>query len=221
MTREAAALGRRLTREQATLLAGYLELVERFRDKVNLVGPADWPTILATLVADSWHLADFLAGPAVSRLLPPAGTPVACLDFGAGAGLPGIPLRAFLNRGPYHLLEARQKRCVFLTEAVARLGLTGLAVAEGDVARTVPAILAGRGEAFVLCVSRAFAPWREFLAICRGLVPPPMAVLTMTGDACAAGPDDTPGFVRAAAASYAVGGRTRHLTLYSPAVPSM
>ncbi|MEA4857360.1 MAG: RsmG family class I SAM-dependent methyltransferase [Solidesulfovibrio sp.] len=218
VTREAAALGRRLTREQATLLAGYLQLVERFRGKVNLVGPADWPTVLATLVADSWHLADFLAGPAVSRLLPPAGAPVACLDFGAGAGLPGIPLRAFWNRGPYYLLEARRKRCVFLTEAVARLGLAGLAVAEGDVARIVPAVLAGRGEGFVLCVSRAFAPWREFLAVCRALVPPPMAVVTMTGEACR---DDAPGFGLAAAAAYPVGGRTRHLSLYSPAVPSM
>lgn len=220
MAREAAALGRTLTDDQAALLAGYLALVERFRGKVNLVGPADWKTILATLVADSWHVADFLTSAAAARVLPGGGEPFSSLDFGAGAGLPGIALRAFFDRGPYYLLEARQKRCVFLTEAVSRLGLAGLHVVEGDVARTVPVILAGRGQGFALCLSRAFAPWREFLAICRRLVPPPMAVLTMTGEACAAGPD-TPGFVLAAATSYPVGDKTRYLSLFAPATPSM
>lgn len=220
VVREAARLGRSLTDAQAAVIAGYLTLVERFRGKVNLVGPAGWQTILATLVADSWQVADFLAGQAAARVLPPAGQPLTCLDFGAGAGLPGIPLRAFFDRGPYYLLEARQKRCVFLTEAVARLGLTGLHVAEGDVARTVPTILTGRGDGFILCLSRAFAPWREFLAICRELVPPPMAVLTMTGEACPEG-EARPGFGLAAAASYPVGDRTRFLSLYSPSTPSI
>lgn len=219
VSREALSLGRRLAPSQAALLAGYLQLVERFRSKVNLVGPTRWQGVLETLVADSWHLADFLAeGPGAS-VLPPMGEPVVCLDFGAGAGLPGVPLRAFFDRGPYYLLEARQKRCVFLAEAVARLGLSGMHVAEGDVRRTVPDILARERGAFVLCLSRAFAPWRQFLAICRELAPPPMAVLTMTGEACAQG--DAAGFALSAASSYICGGKTRYLSLFSPVTASM
>ncbi len=214
VSREAARLGRALEPAQAGLLAGYLALLERFRSRVNLVGPGDWPTVLATLVADSWHLADFLRGEAAARVLPTEGAALTCLDFGAGAGLPGIPLRAFYNRGPYHLLEARRKRCVFLAEAVARLGLDGVSVDEGDVGRTVPAILAGCPDAFVLCLSRAFAPWPRFLDICGRLVRAPMAVLTMTGEAVDAARVPPP-FVLAAASAYAVGERTRYLSLFA------
>jgi 16S rRNA (guanine527-N7)-methyltransferase len=219
VTRAAAGLGRELAPGQAALLAGYLDLLSRWRRKINLVGPSDWQTMLATLVADSWHVADFLAGPSVRAVLPPAGEPVVSLDFGAGAGLPGIPLRAFFDRGPYILLEARAKRAVFLGEAVARLRLSGMAVAEGRVENTVSGILAGHRGAFVLCISRAFAPWSEFLAICRTLVRPPMAVLTMTGEATQSG--QTPAaFALAAQATYAVGDRTRYLSLFTPKAAS-
>ncbi len=218
--RAALALGRELSPRQAQVLAGYLGLVERFRTRVNLVGPSDWRVVLETLVADSWHLADFLAGEAASAVLPPPGAPLVCLDFGAGAGLPGLPLRAFWERGPYWLLEARQKRCVFLSEAVARLGLAGLRVAEGDVRRTVPDILAREPGAFVLCLGRAFAPWARFLALCRELVRPPMAVLAMTGAPCPAG--ETPdGFALGAEAAYAVAGKTRYLSLFAAPAASM
>lgn len=216
---QAARLGRVLASSEAGLLAGYLALLGRWRGKANLVGPSDWREILATLVADSWHLADFLAGPAAA-FLPPGDEPVLCLDFGAGAGLPGVPLRAFWNRGPYALLEARQKRSIFLGECLARLPLSGLSVAEGRVEATVPPILAAApAGTFVLCVSRAFAPWPQFLTICRELVRRPMAVLTMTGTPITAG-ETPPEFVLAAADSYVVAGKPRYLSLFTPSAAS-
>ncbi len=226
VARAAAGLGRVLSDAQAGILAGYLNLLLRWRGKANLVGPGDWETILATLVADSWHVADFLASPAAAAVLPSAGAPLVCLDFGAGAGLPGVPLRAFWDRGAYVLLEARTKRAAFLREAAARLPLPGLSVAEGRVEATVPAILAHKPEVFVLCLSRAFAPWPRFLEICRDLVRRPMAVLTMTGEAPA--PQAVPsGFVLATGASYGSGGsggasgRTRYVSLFAPESISM
>lgn len=220
VTRVTAGLGRDLTAGQAELLSGYLRLVDRFRSKVNLVGPSDWETVLGTLVADSWHVADFLSGPAGAAVLPPTGQPVLCLDFGAGAGLPGLPLRAFFDRGDYVLLEAREKRAFFLNEAVARLGLSGLSVAEGRVEDTVPGIVANHPDAFVLCISRAFAPWPQFLALCRRLVRPPMAALTMTGEAPAEAETPT-GYVLGATASYRIGDKTRYLSLFASSAASM
>ena len=218
---QAAKLGRVLAPPEADLLAGYLALLGRWRGKANLVGPSDWREILATLTADSWHVADFLAGPAAA-FLPPGDEPVLSLDFGAGAGLPGIPLRAFWNRGPYALLEARQKRCVFLGECVARLpGLSGLSVAEGRVEATVPPLLAAAAPGtFVLCLGRAFAPWPQFLGLCRELVRRPMAVLTMTGAPTPAG-ETPPDFALAAADSYVVAGKPRYLSLFTASAASM
>jgi len=214
VARLAAELGRTLTANQAALLADYLDVLLRWRRRVNLVGPADWPTILSTLVADSWHLADFLAGPAEAHL--PAASPLVLLDFGAGAGLPGIPLRAFYERGSYVLLESRAKRAIFLGEAVDRLSLPATRVVEGRVEQTVPGVLAACPDAFVLCLSRAFAPWEDFLDICRDLVRPPMAVLTMTGGLAGEAGSLPPGWTATARTAYPVAGKERYLTLFVP-----
>ena len=212
---EAGRLGRVLSLGQAGLLAGYLGLLVHWRRKVNLVGPSDWPTMLTELVADSWHLADFLSGPEAGAVLPPPGAPLCLLDFGAGAGLPGIPLRAFYPGGEYVLLESRVKRAIFLGEAVDRLKLPATFVAEGRVEVTVPPIVAARPGVFTLCLGRAFAPWPQFLELCRTLVPAPMAVLAMTGQTpeAAAVP---PAFALVAGASYPAPGGQRYFSLFTP-----
>lgn len=219
VVRAAAGLGRTLSSAQAEVVAGYLDLLCRWRRKINLVGPSDWRTMLAALVADSWHLADFLAGPAGSFLPPDGDERLVCLDFGAGAGLPGIPLRAFFTRGEYILLEARARRAIFLGEAVDRLGLARTRVAEGRVEATVPPLLAARPGGFTLCLSRAFAPWPKFLEICRTLVPGPLAVVAMTGEA-PRGPEVPAGFSLTAQAAYPAPGRQRYLSLFSPVAAS-
>jgi 16S rRNA (guanine527-N7)-methyltransferase len=211
----AAGLGRELTPDQAAGLAGYLDLLLHWRRKINLVGPSDWPIILSTLVADSWYLADFLAGPAAAAVLPAPEAPLRLLDFGAGAGLPGIPLRLFWPRGEYVLLESRLKRAIFLGEAVDRLGLLRTRVAEGRVEDTVPGELARASKAFILCLSRAFAPWPRFLEICRELVPAPMAVLAMTNDPIPS--QEVPReFFLSVQVDYPAAGRTRSLALFTP-----
>ncbi len=111
----AARLGRALTDEQAGLLAAYLGLLVKWNSRMNLVGPSAWPEILETLVQDSWHLADLLES------LDPQ--PAETLDLGAGAGLPGIPLRVFWTSGDYWLVEPRQKRALFMEQAAAHMRL--------------------------------------------------------------------------------------------------
>lgn len=143
-----ADLHRTLNHSQAEGLGRYLQMLLKWNRRINLVGPGDWRTTLADLVADSWHLADHL------RTLPLPAVP-RTVDLGAGAGLPGVPLRLFWPAGDFHLVEIRQKRSAFLFQVVSALGLRQTFV------RPEPAEYALPGLAPVdLCLSRAFMPWQ-------------------------------------------------------------
>ena len=149
----AATLGRDLDEHQADLVAAYLEGLVKWNRAMNLVGAQHWREALENLVADSWHLADLVAG------LPLPAEP-RTLDLGAGAGLPGIPLRVFWQAGSYTLVEPRAKRSAFMRFALSQMNLQRTEVAQCRVedlpAGSLPADL---------IVSRAFMPWPKLLPL--------------------------------------------------------
>ena len=151
-------------------IAGYLELLLHWNRSMNLVGTRTWQDTFHTLVVDSLHVAAFLD----TLPLPPEPE---VWDLGAGAGLPGIPLRAAWQRGNYTMVEAREKRAMFLRMALARHPLPGTNVFQG------------RAEAFMpsrppadLVVSRAFMPWRELLDFVSGHLAPGGQVVFLSLD---------------------------------------
>lgn len=73
------------------------------------------------------HLADSLL------LLRFAPFPGRLLDFGSGAGYPGIPLALYLPGARVTLLEASSKKCAFLSRVRGMLGLSNIDVVEGRV----------------------------------------------------------------------------------------
>ncbi len=168
----AAGLGRTLEPAQAEGLARYLAELAAWNQRMNLVGRADWREVLADLVADSWHLADFLAGLA----WPDGDGRPKCVDVGAGAGLPGIPLRLFWEAGSYVLLEPRQKRAAFLNRALSLL--------RPPRTRAVCARLEQAGNLFPadLFLSRAFRPWPEVLELARPLLAPGGRCVILAGE---------------------------------------
>lgn len=188
-------LGRDLAPDQARGLALYLAELMRWNRSVNLVGHSAWREVLADLVADSWRLADFLAG----LPLPAGGDRPRCVDAGAGAGLPGVPLRLFWTAGEYLLLEPRQKRVAFLNRVLSLLRLPrtralGLRVEEAG-ADVFPA------DVFL---SRAFRPWPEVLALAGPRLAPGGRCLVLAGEPPPrAGDPRLAGFGLEAAASYA------------------
>jgi 16S rRNA (guanine527-N7)-methyltransferase len=121
------------------------------------VGPSDWRTIFDTLVVDSLFLADFLAG------LKLADRPL-CLDFGAGAGLPGIPLRMLWQQGDYWLVELRERRAMFMKSVLGKLNLPGTNVFHGRAEEVLDRLKRNGAEATAdLILSRAFMPWEKLL----------------------------------------------------------
>ncbi len=175
----------------------YLETLLKWNKAMNLVGPSTWLEVLETLIVDSFHLALFLD----ELPLPPEPR---CRDLGAGAGLPGIPLRLLRQQGEYVLVEAREKRALFLKTVLGLLGLPGTRVFHG------------RAEAFLaaepaadLIVSRAFMPWEKVLDLVREFVAPGGFTVFLTLRPL---PENPPvGWTGAAERSYTVAGSSRYL----------
>lgn len=205
----ARELGRELAAPQAGALAAYLAALMKWKDAVNLVSARDWQDALANLVADSWHLADFLA------IL---GLPEAprSLDLGAGAGLPGLPLRAFWPPGRYLLVEPRHKRVAFMRTALARMGLERTEV-RACRAQDLP----GADLPADLVLSRAFMPWRELVAFVRPMLAPGGLCVVMANQDAPDAADLPPGWALRGRAAYASGAGQRYFWALSPESMSM
>ena len=155
--------GFELTEETLPPLAGYLGLLIQWNRVMNLVGTRTTEDTFFTLVVDSLHLGRFLREDVEYSAAP------CCWDLGSGAGLPGLPLRMIWQEGDYWMVEAREKRALFLSTVLAKYPLPGTHV------------FRGRAEAFMagppartadLIVSRAFMPqpesqWRGRTAFAR------------------------------------------------------
>jgi 16S rRNA (guanine527-N7)-methyltransferase len=148
------ALGCPVPENALAPLGEYLALLMRWNRAMNLVGAKDWQGALR-LAADSFFLARFLEG------LPLPPQPLTW-DLGAGAGLPGIPLRMVWQAGEYHMVELREKRAIFLSAALARLELPRTFAVRDRAEHFCARMLAGPGPADCM-LSRAFMPWQSLL----------------------------------------------------------
>ncbi len=97
------------------------------------------------------HYADCLL-PLRLGLVPFEGMAV---DVGSGAGFPGLPLAIASPNLQITLLESKGKRCDFLKEAVASLGLPNVRVLPG---RAEDAAVPPERERYDLAFARAVAP---------------------------------------------------------------
>ena len=105
--------GFELTEETFPPLAGYLGLLIQWNRVMNLVGTRAAEDTFFTLVVDSLHLGRFLREDVEYSAAP------CCWDLGSGAGLPGLPLRMIWQEGDYWMVEAREKRALFLSTVLA------------------------------------------------------------------------------------------------------
>jgi 16S rRNA (guanine527-N7)-methyltransferase len=96
-------------------LLDYLALMQRWNRVYNLTAVRGARSMLTRHVLDSLTLVPYLEGRRI-------------LDVGSGAGLPGIPLAICLPDKSFWLLDASAKRCRFLRQAKAELGLQNVTV---------------------------------------------------------------------------------------------
>lgn len=98
--------------ETATRIESYLALILRWNSRTNLTAVRDADGILAR---------HFVESIACARALP-AGL-ATLLDFGSGAGFPGLPIALCREEIAVTLAESQGKKAAFLREAVRSLGI--------------------------------------------------------------------------------------------------
>ncbi len=187
-------------------LAVYLTLLMKWNKAMNLVGARNWQTALTDLVADSLFLDNFLNG----LKLPPVPE---IWDLGAGAGLPGIPLRILNQTGVYRMVEAREKRSLFLGNVLARLKLPRTFCHQSR-AEQFFASPPGAPSADVV-ISRAFMPWVDVLAFVQAhLSANGLVIILANGPELDEAP---PGWTEADHLVYTLPGGARRFQAFTPA----
>jgi len=126
----AAGLGVDLDAAALDALATFLNELELWNARSNLVGDHDRRSLIDR------HVVDALAAVPLLRRL---GDGLRIADLGSGAGLPGVPLAIALRPREMLLVEPRRKRASFLRAVRRRLPEVSIRVIEQRAAELDPA----------------------------------------------------------------------------------
>jgi 16S rRNA (guanine527-N7)-methyltransferase len=148
---DAAGLGS-LDEAAIDRLGAYVALILRWNTRINLTAIRDEDGVISRHIVESIDVSSHL--PAGIRTL---------LDFGSGAGLPGIPIAICWPEIEVTLAESQNKKAAFLMEAVRVLGL-GAKVYSGRAE--------GLKSQFCCVTLRAVDKMAEAVSSAAGLVSP-------------------------------------------------
>ena len=131
----------------------YIKEIILFNSAYNLTNTSDHDELVVR------HILDSLAGYEIIKKYADKfaanGTPVVMGDIGSGGGLPGVPLAAAFDCDgvsvQFKLVERMEKRCAFLENCAAILGLKNVTVVNSEAERV-------DAEAYDLITFRAFRP---------------------------------------------------------------
>ncbi len=169
------ALGLEVDAQQLEQLLAYLRLLDKSRHKINLVSVNDPMRLVSHHVLDSLSVVVHLKGKHI-------------LDFGTGAGLPGLPLACVEPARQFTLLDSRARRIEFLNYVCqqAKIGNVQTAISRvqdyfyvnsSDVAQTLP----HAQTKFDTLVCRAVASLQDLLDMTTHLHAPGSRLIAMKG----------------------------------------
>jgi 16S rRNA (guanine527-N7)-methyltransferase len=138
-----------VSRETEVRLDQFIDLLQTWQAKTNLVSPATLPTLWSRHVSDSLQL----------LTLAPAA--MSWIDFGSGGGFPGLVLACALTDRPgavVHLVERNGKKAAFLREAL-RVTRAAAVIHLADIKDTVDRL----GDPVDCVTARAVAPLNQLI----------------------------------------------------------
>ena len=150
-----------VSRETLDRLAKYVELLNSWTRRINLVGRDTLGDVWRRHILDSAQLFPLI--PREARRL---------VDLGSGAGLPGLIL-SIMGVPEVHLIESDGRKAVFLREAVRVTGAP--AIIHAQRIDRVPVFAAD------VVTARALAPLSELLAISERFLGPQTVCLFPKG----------------------------------------
>ncbi|MFC5860704.1 16S rRNA (guanine(527)-N(7))-methyltransferase RsmG [Acidicapsa dinghuensis] len=155
-----------LTEDQSARFTAYLTLLQKWNARTNLTAIRDEDGILSRHFLESILAAHFLPEN-VSNLL----------DFGSGAGFPGLPIAILHPELPVTLAESQHKKAAFLREAVRTLALPNVTI-HAARAETLP-------TKFACITLRAVDNMQQAISAAIQLLAPSgwLAILTTRSDA--------------------------------------
>jgi 16S rRNA (guanine527-N7)-methyltransferase len=111
--------GLTLTPQEVETFALYYEQLVLWNERVNLTSITDYEGV---------QVKHFLDSLSCLRVLDTLSPDANCIDIGAGAGFPGLPLKIARARMRVTLLESVRKKVAFLEHVVEELGLRSVEV---------------------------------------------------------------------------------------------
>ena len=137
----------------AQKLGAYIKELQLFNSAYNLVNTSDFEELAIRHVFDSLAAHDIIASLAadIRNVGVTRSDGILIGDIGSGGGLPGIPLAVVFPQFRFTLVERMDRRCAFLENCAAMLGLQNVAVQKSE-AEKIPR------ESFDIAVFRALKP---------------------------------------------------------------
>lgn len=149
-----------ITQENAPLISEkmerYIKEIILFNSAYNLTNTSDHDELVIRHILDSLSAYKYIneIGKLITDKKDEESESILIGDIGSGGGLPGIPLASAFPQFQFKLVERMSKRCAFLENCAAILGLKNVEVINLE-AEKVPA------QSFDITVFRAFRPLDE------------------------------------------------------------
>ena len=148
-----------ISKETVQRLLDYLIEFQRWNKTHNLSSIHDLNQSVTLHLLDSLAVLPYL-DKYIDRM-PKSEEVFTLADLGSGGGLPGIPLAICRPAWKLHLMEAVQKKAVFLQHIATKLNLDNVKVHGARIEDAAP----GLASSVSCCISRAFSEFGKFILL--------------------------------------------------------